>query len=114
MEYNNIISLLKESRYTEYGKHKPLINLSCVYENQQSLENVDWESDFEIIFAVPINWLVAYKNEESKDYLWGEGDVRGWLQEKYTSEDSQEILEKAVLENKVAFYFIDERPILPF
>ena len=114
MDYNNIISLLKESRYTEYGKHKPLISLSCVYENQKSLEEVGQESDFEITFAVPIDWLVALKNEESKDYIWGEGDVRGWLQEKYTSEDSQVILEKAVLENKVAFYFIDEKPILPF
>ena len=108
MDYSNIVSMLKESRYTEYGRHDLLISMSCVYEYHESLEEVDLETDFEIIFAVPIDWLVALKNEESKDYLWGQGDVRGWLQEKYTSEDSQAILEKAVLEHKVAFWKINQ------
>ena len=112
--YSNIVSLLKESKYTEYGRHDLLISLSCIFENQKALEDVDWESDFEITFAVPIYWLESYMIEKTGNYAWGYGNIQMWLQKKYTSEDSQTILEKAVLENKVAFYFIDEKPILPF
>lgn len=99
MTYTEINEMMSEAvkGYKDYNKHYPLCSLSCVYEN-------DTES-VEVIFAVPIGFLCSYVNDINDDY-WSWEDVQEWLENEYTSEDSQQILEKAILENEIAFFVI--------
>ena len=94
---------LEKVRYFDYGKHKPLVNLSCLIpaeteEIDGKIEILDEEC--EIIFAVPCDWLVNQRDE-----TWQ--NVKDWLDNEYTSEESQIVLENAIKENKVAFWKIN-------
>lgn len=99
MTYAEINEMMSEAvkNYKNYDKHELLVNLSCVYED-------DSESA-EVIFAVPEEWLLDYMTNLTKT-MWSWLSIRGWLENESTSEDSQQILEKAILENEVAFFVI--------
>lgn len=98
--------LLYDNPYTAYAKHDLLFSLSVIFEED--------DGDTEIVFAVPAEWLLSwlYKRTDKKKMCLT--DVQEWLCNEYTSEDSEQILEEAALNNKVAFYLIDERPVIPF
>ena len=98
--------ILNDNPYTAYAKHDLLFSMSVIFE--------DDDGDTEIVFAVPADWLLTwmYKNTNQKKITLAY--VQEWLCNEYTSEDSEQILEEAALNNKVAFYFIDERPVIPF
>ena len=89
--------------YKETAVHEPLVSVVCVFEN---MENCDDYEQIEVEFAVPIGWLVDYKNSEGCR-IWDWPRVREWLVNEYTSEDSEPILERAAAENKVAFWRIN-------
>ena len=101
MTYTEINEMMSEAvkNYKDYGKHEPLVNLSFVYEDERD------GNEIEVVFAVPEGWLCNYKSEEN-GREWDADDLRDWLCNTYTSEDSQQILENAILENEVAFYVI--------
>lgn len=80
-------------------RHTPLVKMCCVFEGDDG-------SYTEVEFAVPIDWLVSYKVDETHD-IWSWEDVRLWLENDYTSDDSQQILEKAIEENQLAFWRIN-------
>lgn len=90
--------LLHSEDNFEYSKHEPLVTLCCVYES-------DLE-DFEVTFAVPIEWLLNFvKTEWSENWNWKR--LQKWLLCEYTSEESSDILDKAKAENKIAFWRMD-------
>lgn len=105
MDFEDAEKLLKDNNYCAYGRHDLLFSLSCVFEED--------DADIEIIFAVPADFLQSWMMHNTGKY-WTSEEIQKWLQEKYTSEDSMDILEKAALQNKVAFYNIDYREVIPF
>ena len=113
MTYTEINKMMSEAvkDYKDYGKHELLVNLSCVYEDEHD------DSEIEVIFAVPVKlvWLYVQVNtgweqlSEKAKNGWKDVNyerVKDFLDNTYTSEDSQQILEKAILENEIAFYVI--------
>lgn len=101
MTRKEITEWLETSKYEETASHEPLVAVVCVFEN---LEDRNDYVQIEVEFAVPIKWLVDYMNESSDEKGWTDETVLFWLRNEYTSEDSEPILESAVLENKVAFW----------
>ena len=77
----------------DYGKHELLINMTCVFES-----DVD---ETEVTFAVPSDFVL----ETIKQYpSWSWSDLHKWLENEYTSQESQQILEEAILHHKLAFW----------
>lgn len=105
MDFEDAEKLLKDNNYCAYGRHDLLFSLSCLFEED--------DADIEIVFAVPADFLQSWMMHETGKY-WTFEEIQKWLQEKYISEDSEDILEKAALQNKVAFYDIDYRDVIPF
>ena len=85
--------LLDANKEFDYSAHEQLVHLTCVYEND--------DEEFEVTFAVPFYWTL----EQTGFNTWGR--LQHWLQNEYTSDDSHEILDQAILENKIAFWKID-------
>ena len=105
MDFVDAEKLLKDNNYCAYGRHDLLLSLSCSFEEE--------DADIEVIFAVPADFLQSWMMHNTGKY-WTFEEIQKWLQEKYTSEDSMDILEKAALQNKVAFYNTDYREVIPF
>ena len=98
MTREKVKDFIEGSTYSDYGKHEPLVNMSCVFE--------DDNGDTEVIFTVPIDWLCRYMTGLYGS-PWEWPDVKKWLDTEYTSDDSRAVLDQAVLEDKVVFYSID-------
>ena len=94
MTYEELKETMEQTKFDSYGKHELLVHLVYVYEDNEGNET-------ELIFAVPYCWLTKKLQAESTESLF---DVSKWLDSEYTSDDSQYILEQAILENKVAFW----------
>ena len=105
MDFEEAEKLLKDNYYSAYSNHDLLFSMSCIFEEE--------DADIEIVFAVPADFLQSWMMHERGKY-WSFEDIQKWLQERYTSDDSSDILEKAALQNKVAFYFVDYREEIPF
>ena len=96
MTRNEVMDWLNNSEDGyDYSKHELLVNLTCVFESD--------DGETEVTFAVPVYWILETLEEYPK---WGWIDLQKWLDSEYTSEDSQYILEKAIQENKIAFWKI--------
>ena len=76
----------------DYSAHELLVNLTCVIEND--------DEEIEVTFAVPLNWTL----EQTEFKNWDE--LHHWLCNEYTSDDSKEIMDNAIQENKIAFWKI--------
>ena len=98
MTRKEVMEWLSSSK-DETERYTPLVQMVCVFED-------DTETT-EVIFAVPINWLVNYKTKIDKEIIWSWVAVKNWLENSYTSDDSQQILEEAVIENQLAFWKIN-------
>ena len=72
--------------------YTPLVQMVCVFEDETETT--------EVVFAVPINWLGQKLN-----MTWRQ--LQDWLRNEYTSDDSQQVLERAVEENQLAFWKIN-------
>lgn len=86
------------SEYKDYARNDLLVSLACSYDTETG-------EDFTVYFAVPIDYLSLYLAEENKVPV-SSARIQEWLDNEYTSEDSEFILERAMLEHKVAFYSI--------
>jgi len=97
MTKEEVLNLLNGSdeKY-DYGNHRLLVNLTCVFESD--------EEETEVTFAVPFIFVLQYLNKFSE---WQWDDLKRWLENEYTSEDSREILEQAILQNQIAFLKIN-------
>lgn len=93
MTQKELTNLFNTAEGFDYGSHEPLMNLSCVFENDTE--------QFEVTFAVPQYWLL----EQTK--LGTLEKLQHWLCNEYTSDDSREILDKAIEQNKIAFWKIN-------
>ena len=105
MDFEFAEKLLKENNYSAYGRHDLLFSMSCIFEEE--------DADIEVVFAVPATFLRDWLFDTT-GIRWTFNRVQKWLQESYTSEDSEAVLVKAALENKIAFYFVDYREVIPF
>ena len=105
MDLEETESLLVNNNYCAYGRHDLLLSLSYIIEYE--------DGEAEVIFAVPAEFLRDLLFEQ-KGKLWTFERVRKWLQNEYTSYDAEDILKKAALQDKVAFYNIDYRDVIPF
>lgn len=76
--------------YPDFAEHETLVGLTVIYE--------DDEGDTELTYAVPQFWLQNVTGHQTAKGL------RNWLKYTYTSDESKQILEKAILFNKVVFY----------
>lgn len=96
MTREEVLDLLNGSdeKY-DYGKHRLLVNLTCVFESD--------EGETEVTFAVPTDWVLETLQKYPE---WSWNDLHKWLDSEYTSEESQYILEQAVFENQLAFWRI--------
>ena len=79
----------------DHSKHEILVDLTCVYECD--------EGDTEVTFVVPFVWVLQ-KLEKFTEWNWTE--LKDWLCNEYTSEDSQWLLEKAVEEKQLVSWRI--------
>lgn len=78
--------------------HEQLVSLVCVFE--------DDTGETEVVFAVPIQWLINYLDGLSGRREWDWERLARWLENEYTSEDSQPVLEEAVRSSNLAFWRI--------
>lgn len=97
-----ILKEVAEAKYQDYEKHRDLISF-CVcdgYFDYNADTNEEEESDFdEVIVVVEKDWLfnlIKQDNNFKMDY-----EVRIFLQEEYTSDDSSTWYEEAILAHKV-------------
>ena len=88
--------LFKSEDGYDYSDHRLLVNLTCVFE--------DDNEETEVTFAVPFVFVLQCIHKFSE---WQWEDLKKWLENEYTSEDSQEILEQAILQNQIAFWKIN-------
>lgn len=97
-----ILKEVAEAKYQDYGKHKDLISFGVCdgYFGYNTDTNEEEESDFdEVIVVVEKDWLfdlIKRQNDFKMDY-----EVRSFLQEEYTSDDSSTWYEEAILAHKV-------------
>lgn len=97
-----ILKEVAEAKYQDYEKHRDLISF-CVcdgYFGYNADTDKEEESDFdEVIVVVEKDWLfdlIKRQNDFKMDY-----EVRSFLQEEYTSDDSSTWYEEAILAHKV-------------
>lgn len=97
-----ILKEVAEAKYREYEKHRDLISF-CVcdgYFDYNPNTDEEEESDFdEVIVVVEKDWLfnlIKQNNNFKMDY-----EVRSFLQEEYTSDDSITWYEEAILAHKI-------------
>ena len=105
MDLEETESLLRNNNYCAYGRHDLLFSMSYVIEYE--------DGEAEVLFAVPAEFLRDWLSKKT-GHMWTFARVQKWLQEEYTSEDSEEVLQKAALDDKIAFYNIDYRDVIPF
>lgn len=98
-ERKSILELWEENPYLEYGSHDKLVALVLCPDPYCE----DYMYDYnEIIYTVPVgwllNWLTLHDNNRSG---WREGEMFKWLQEEYTSEESEQIFNDAMKDQKI-------------
>lgn len=93
---STIKNLIKDNCYLEFGKHA---NLKALCVNYEGFEVTDWD---ELTFVVPTEWLKEFcKNE------FGVQDLDVFLQEEYTSEESNIIFWAALKDRQVVMVDFD-------
>ena len=88
---NEIRKKVQQNCYLEFGWHENLKALCCVPDNMSGTRDYD-----ELTFVVPVNWLEKYAAREF--YVQ---DLDAWLQEQYTSEESEKVFMKALEERQI-------------
>lgn len=87
-----IRNIVKENCYVRFGDHEDLKALCiCPFDEE------DYKADYqEMTYVVPVKWLKKVVKEEFKIE-----DLELWLQEEYTSDESEVIFERALNERQV-------------
>lgn len=95
-----IKSIVKDNCYLQFGNHEDLKALCvCPYAEDESFYKPDYK---ELTFIVPLNWL-----KETAKTLFDVDDLDYWLQNEYTTDESELILEKALNERQVVMVDFD-------
>lgn len=95
----DILKLWKSKPYLEFGKHKKLVALSFCPDPYCELSEYDYD---EVVFTVPVEWLLNWLSLYDSNYShWGEEEMLEWLQEVYTSEESEQFFENALEDQKI-------------
>ena len=89
---STIKNLIKSNCYLEIGYHTDL-RAVCINEEDEESDCRDW---VEMTFVVPTKWLREYCQTELK-----EADLDYFLQEKYTSDDSEKIFVAALEQRQI-------------
>ena len=116
---NKIYDLCKEPEYKdehkdeltymeeEYKKcqikvfpHEPLAALCYVFDDYYT------EEEHEVLFTVPVEWLIEKLDEETGKRYWDEYKLFMWLNDEYTADDAEWIWEQAVEENKLVTFTV--------
>ena len=88
----DIKQIVKDMCYSRFGDHEDLKAL-CVY----PFDGKDYNGDYqEMTYVVPSNWLKQTAKE-----LFEVDDIDIWLQEEYTSDESELVFERALNERQV-------------
>ena len=89
---NTIRNLVDSNCYLEFGEHA---NLKAVCINEEDIESQtrDWR---ELAFVVPTKWLKNYCRTKFNNH-----DLNYFLQEQYTSDESELIFADALKERKI-------------
>lgn len=96
---STIRNIIKNNCYLEFGRHEDLRAL-CVYPFE---EDDDCSSDYyELAFIVPTKWL-----KETVNGMFNISDIDDWLQNEYTTDESELIFERALNERKVVMVDFD-------
>lgn len=95
----DILKQWKRRPYLEYGKHEKLVILSLCPDPYCE----DFSYDYvEIVFTVPVEWLLdnlaLYDNKRSH---WRWKELSEWLKNEYTSDDSEQIFNDAMVDQKI-------------
>ena len=89
-----ISNLVKNNSYLEFGLHKDLKALCLLpYSEDEEFYNPDYE---ELVYVVPKDWL----SENAKE-LFNVTNLDNWLQNEYTSDESEVLFSKALSERMV-------------
>lgn len=85
---------VKENCYLKFGEHEDLKAL-CIY---PFAEDKDFYKPdyYELVFVVPNNWLKEVAKE-----MFEVDDLDYWLQNEYTTDESEIIFERALNERQV-------------
>ena len=94
--------------------HEPLAALCMV------VDTPDYNRDYEIVFTVPISWLLSKLNEREENWdqeklfnwldehkgrnEWDQEKLFSWLNEEYVSDDSEWVWEEACLDKKIVTF----------
>ena len=93
-----IMQMVDKQCYLEFGKHEDLKAL-CVCPHADEETESDYE---ELTFVVPKNWLEKFCKEKFEVE-----DLDAFLQEQYTSEQSEIIFENALEERQLVLVDFD-------
>lgn len=96
----DIRRVVKENCYLKYGEHEDLKSLCiCPFAEDETFYDNDY---FEMIFVVPTNWLKKLVKEKFEVK-----DLDYWLQNEYTTDESEVIFEEALNERQVVMVDFD-------
>lgn len=89
-----IRNIVKENCYLKFGEHEDLKALCiCPFAEEETTYKVDY---VELTYVVPANWL----NKVTKE-LFEVQDLNYWLQNEYTSDESESVFERALNERQI-------------
>lgn len=90
----DIRNIVKENCYLKFGDHEDLKALCiCPFSKDEEFYNPDYQ---ELSFIVPTNWLKEVVKE-----MFEIKDLDYWLQNEYTSDESEVIFERALNERQI-------------
>ena len=89
-----IKSIVENNCYLRFGDHEDLKALCiCPFAEDETFYNPDYE---ELTFVVPVKWL-----KETAKEMFGVEDLDSWLQNEYTTDESELIFERALNQRQV-------------
>ena len=96
----DIRSVVKDNCYLKYGEHEDLKSLCiCPFAEDETFYKNDY---YEMIFVVPTNWLKEVVGE-----MFEVKDLDYWLQNEYSTDESEIIFERALNERQVVMIDFD-------
>lgn len=97
---DTIRNIVKHNCYLKFGDYEDLKALCiCPYAEDETFYKSDY---YELTFVVPLNWLKTVVKE-----LFEVSDLDYWLQNEYTTDESELIFERALNERQVVMIDFD-------
>lgn len=97
---STIKSIVKNNSYLEFGNHEDLRAMCiCPFAEDDDFYNSDY---YELAFIVPTKWLRDVAKE-----MFEIEDLDDWLQNEYTTDESELIFERALNERQVVMVDFD-------